>query len=752
MVKSSFLAVIGAFPGITVAAAYSEWDSYLNSSLVNDASATTSSSSSSELSEISSSSSIVDPCSTWSADCENYCYAAATFADSVKVNGTYDADTLCVSKFYGKVLYCMMCNWAPWYKYQDSLDPAVTVCQLYPYGPETTECQTTSTRTALATSTHDLNNDPDYVCDDATLECHAYCGGAARNARTCGNGVTYNGPFNYTCLCEQGDEFMDLIYECYACGWAIWNDYGQYITSAVSFCSLTQTEPGSDKCKPSETSEITSTSSASSAESFIITSSSAVKTSVVITSSTELSSAVDSSAESLISLSSSITKVLSSDLTETLSNSSESSNASATWTSHSSVDRSSSTASPESSEPSDNLNVTGDLESDGPTWRLTVAGTLGPWTELVLNVGTDGHFEYLNAEVLINGEVTSEAEIIIIANGIIVTLYAPIGISDVVIINYAGGNVDTSVSSITSSGAVFITGPDVRLIKRTTKTYFFSSTLTVNTTYHYSGSSDSSSSAASLSAGSSAGSTSRFSVHTSDSSSGSTSDQLSSYFSRELSNPSTNSFPHITSVDTSPSTNLTSTDLTSTDSSSATTVVTVCTTYVPLSSSDSDTGTVTSTLHSGDTLFTTYCPLTTTNSLGSTIKPATTVITLTSCSVNKCSESIVTTGVTTITSINPNKSSTHADAGTRGSTGNHDDNTTFNTEITINTNTKGVYNTSSTTFKNAYTIKDVNSNERSSGTASGSSTAVDVITVEGVAHRLAIGSKFVAIIFSVLFI
>ncbi|KAH3672514.1 hypothetical protein WICPIJ_010042 [Wickerhamomyces pijperi] len=57
---------------------------------------------------------------------------------------------------------------------------------------------------------------------------------------------------------------------------------------------------------------------------------------------------------------------------------------------------------------------------------------------------------------------------------------------------------------------------------------------------------------------------------------------------------------------------------------------------------------VTTTIGSTETIYTTYCPLSST-STATEVEPSTTVVTITSCSDNKCHESPVTTGVTVVT-------------------------------------------------------------------------------------------------------
>lgn len=101
---------------------------------------------------------------------------------------------------------------------------------------------------------------------EGTLKCHQYCGGMARDARECGpDQSTYDGPYNHSCLCDSDSEFMSLYPDCMQCGWALWADYGPYITSALEECSLL-TEPTGPSCNEDGTVASSSDSNDSSDE------------------------------------------------------------------------------------------------------------------------------------------------------------------------------------------------------------------------------------------------------------------------------------------------------------------------------------------------------------------------------------------------------------------------------------------------------------------------------------------------------
>jgi hypothetical protein len=143
---------------------------------------------------------------------------------------------------------------------------------------------------------------------------------------------------------------------------------------------------------------------------------------------------------------------------------------------------------------------------------------------------------------------------------------------------------------------------------------------------------------------------------------------------------------------------------------------------------------VTSTINGAETEYTTYCPLT-------TVKPSTTVITITSCEEDKCSTGKVTTGLTTVTSVNEGKT------------------TTYTTYCPIETETETEKDVTTTEAE-----KDYTSTEQITLTVNGkpttvpavpstpTSTVISVSTFEGAGQRLVAGSTFFALLFSFLLI
>jgi hypothetical protein len=304
--------------------------------------------------------------------------------------------------------------------------------------------------------------------------------------------------------------------------------------------------------------------------------------------------------------------------------------------------------------------LSGDVASNGlPSFSLSVPGSLGPWTELAFNASNEGPFTLSSAELLVNGEAVDTASVIFTASTVSVVFEVAVDLEDVVTIIYGGEF--TESGSVTSRGFLSITTPDEGLVKRDTQTWEFESTITadaISSSDDLSSTSDASSGDSSTASDASSGAESATSVESSTatetlSSSDSSSVELSS--SEDISTQSEYS------SDSSVSSISSAADVTSSDGSNIITTSTatetdIGTTVVTITSCDEDkcsetavtTGVtvITSTKEGVETEYTTYCPLSTTEveNIG------TTVVTITSCQEDKCSKTAVTTGVTVITS------------------------------------------------------------------------------------------------------
>ncbi|VEU23282.1 DEKNAAC104410 [Brettanomyces naardenensis] len=86
--------------------------------------------------------------------------------------------------------------------------------------------------------------------DDASYDCHSYCGNAIIQARKCSPDGNTDGDYDSSCLCSSGSGFLALVPDCLACGWCLWDDYGSFLTSALAQCN-TDTQPTGTECAPS---------------------------------------------------------------------------------------------------------------------------------------------------------------------------------------------------------------------------------------------------------------------------------------------------------------------------------------------------------------------------------------------------------------------------------------------------------------------------------------------------------------------
>ncbi|ODV72321.1 uncharacterized protein CYBJADRAFT_185797 [Cyberlindnera jadinii NRRL Y-1542] len=96
--------------------------------------------------------------------------------------------------------------------------------------------------------------------DCATFSCHAACGYLILDAQACSINETdtYSGPYNTTCLCSDGSNFLERYPSCMECGWTLWKYYGVYVTEALAACSTLSTEPtGTLRCSTTLTDSYT---------------------------------------------------------------------------------------------------------------------------------------------------------------------------------------------------------------------------------------------------------------------------------------------------------------------------------------------------------------------------------------------------------------------------------------------------------------------------------------------------------------
>ncbi|CAM9023539.1 unnamed protein product [Wickerhamomyces anomalus] len=96
--------------------------------------------------------------------------------------------------------------------------------------------------------------------DCATIACHASCGLLIIAGTECSlnSENTYAGPYNKTCLCEDGTDFINYYTPCMDCGWTLWKYYGGYVSSALAACETLSTEPtGTLRCSTTLTDSYT---------------------------------------------------------------------------------------------------------------------------------------------------------------------------------------------------------------------------------------------------------------------------------------------------------------------------------------------------------------------------------------------------------------------------------------------------------------------------------------------------------------
>ncbi|QPG75854.1 hypothetical protein FOA43_003238 [Brettanomyces nanus] len=91
--------------------------------------------------------------------------------------------------------------------------------------------------------------------DSASYDCHSNCGYAILAARKCSPDGNSDSDYNSTCLCEDSETFLSLAPQCLDCGWCLWSDYAEYLTSAFSECGFS-TQPTGTDCAAEKTSYI----------------------------------------------------------------------------------------------------------------------------------------------------------------------------------------------------------------------------------------------------------------------------------------------------------------------------------------------------------------------------------------------------------------------------------------------------------------------------------------------------------------
>lgn len=70
---------------------------------------------------------------------------------------------------------------------------------------------------------------------EATYQCHSYCGNAIIQARELSSDTA--------ALCASDSTFMTLIAQCMPCADTLWSDYGSYLSPYLAQCSIPET-PG----------------------------------------------------------------------------------------------------------------------------------------------------------------------------------------------------------------------------------------------------------------------------------------------------------------------------------------------------------------------------------------------------------------------------------------------------------------------------------------------------------------------------
>ncbi|ONH67880.1 hypothetical protein BON22_2766 [Cyberlindnera fabianii] len=90
--------------------------------------------------------------------------------------------------------------------------------------------------------------------DCASIACHAACGMLIIYGSDCTTNKEnqYAGPYNTTCLCSEGSDFINQYPTCMECGWTLWKYYGGYVSSALEACGTLSTEPTGTLRSPSK--------------------------------------------------------------------------------------------------------------------------------------------------------------------------------------------------------------------------------------------------------------------------------------------------------------------------------------------------------------------------------------------------------------------------------------------------------------------------------------------------------------------
>ncbi|CDR41551.1 CYFA0S07e03422g1_1 [Cyberlindnera fabianii] len=333
----------------------------------------------------------------------------------------------------------------------------------------------------------------------------------------------------------------------------------------------------------------------------------------------------------------------------------------------SSADEASSSSAVVSSSAAVEPSFEGSSNGDNLNWILTIPGQLGPWTSVTvaLSRGEENpEFDFKSTDVEVRGiDVTSRTDITITDDSVSITIDYAVGPNDPVTIDISA--LATGGGAWTINGHIEVTTADgTKLVKRATISFDLSDTITADAFSSdgiASSEERSSSSTASDITPSSAVESSAVESSAVESSAVESSAVESSAIESSAAESSAvessatefeSSAAESSTVESS-STGFSNTTSTTTEDQVSTTVITVtsCSDNVCTEAPVTTGVTVVTTTSSGVvTEYTTYCPLpTSTDGHKGNDGPSTTVVTVTSCDADSCTETAVTTGVTVIT-------------------------------------------------------------------------------------------------------
>ncbi|CCH43873.1 putative threonine-rich GPI-anchored glycoprotein [Wickerhamomyces ciferrii] len=433
------------------------------------------------------------------------------------------------------------------------------------------------------------------------------------------------------------------------------------ISSESSVSSFESSVVSSDSSAISSESSVVSSdsSSISSSESSAVSSSAPIGSAISSDGSSE-SSAISSNASSESSAASSVASAISSESSAVSSESSVASSA-ASSSEISSVASSASSSVSASASSTDELSLDGELVNNNPEWTLRIPSAYAPWTSISIEASRGSvNFKYDSAVITVNGESQSVTPEVLEES---ITINIDFTINDGQVLEVVfGGTRDTSGPLTANVDLVITTADGKRFAKRATQTFNLSNTIEEPTVGTSSGVSSAASSVASSvssvassvsSAASSASSAISSASDASDSSAASSASSDLSSASSAISSAS--SAASSISSDVAP------------QSTSTTAVYQNSTTLVTVTSCDEDKcsevpstaliSIATTTINGVVTSYTTYCPLTTTSApvpAPTTVteeqdSTKTTLVTVTSCHEDKCSEVVSTAQVSIAT-------------------------------------------------------------------------------------------------------